>query len=52
MSEEAIQSSKRVLDEIDRTSEILFGLIMTFTCSLSVAREAFDRIVPGGGRPE
>jgi hypothetical protein len=36
---ELIGSSKRVLDPIDRVSEILFGLIMvlTFTGSLSVA---------------
>jgi len=39
MPDEIIQSSKRVLDPIDRVSEILFGLIMvlTFTGSLSVA---------------
>jgi hypothetical protein len=37
--DEPIRSSKRVLDPIDRVSEILFGLIMvlTFTGSLSVA---------------
>ena len=35
----ATQSSKRVLDPIDRVSEVLFGLIMvlTFTGSLSIA---------------
>lgn len=40
MSDQTIKSSKRVLDPIDRMSEILFGLIMalTFTCSLSVAQ--------------
>jgi hypothetical protein len=38
--DQTITSTKRVLDPIDRTSEILFGLIMalTFTCSLSVAQ--------------
>lgn len=35
-------SSKRVLEPIERISEVLFGLIMvlTFTCSLSVAEAA------------
>src|SRR5512134_1552076 len=39
MAEETIRSCKRVLDPIDRVSEVLFGLIMvlTFTGSLSVA---------------
>ncbi len=39
MPDEILRSSKRVLDPIDRVSEILFGLIMvlTFTGSLSVA---------------
>src|SRR6476659_4142505 len=39
MSAEPGESSKRVLDPIDRVSEVLFGLIMvlTFTGSLSVA---------------
>jgi hypothetical protein len=39
MSAEPGESSKRVLDPIDRVSEVLFGLIMvlTFTSSLSVA---------------
>lgn len=39
MSDQSIQPSKRVLEPIDRVSEILFGLIMvlTFTGSLSVA---------------
>src|SRR5512144_3406487 len=39
MSDEAMESSKRVLDPIDRVSEVLFGLIMvlTFTGALSVA---------------
>lgn len=34
-----MKSSKRLLDPIDRTSEVLFGLIMalTFTCSMSAA---------------
>src|SRR5437016_10215941 len=40
------RSSKRVLDPIDRVSEVLFGLIMvlTFTCSLSVAEAGRDEI--------
>ena len=40
MSNEPIKSSKRVLDPMDRVSEVLFGLIMvlTFTGSLSVAQ--------------
>jgi VIT1/CCC1 family predicted Fe2+/Mn2+ transporter len=39
MSDESSRTSKRVLDPIDRVSEVLFGLIMvlTFTGSLSVA---------------
>jgi hypothetical protein len=39
MSDDATRSSKRVLDPVDRVSEVLFGLIMvlTFTGSLSVA---------------
>src|SRR5687767_9435979 len=39
MTEQPTQSSKRVLDPVDRVSEVLFGLIMvlTFTGSLSVA---------------
>jgi hypothetical protein len=39
MPNEPIKSSKRVLDPMDRISEVLFGLIMvlTFTGSLSVA---------------
>src|SRR3954467_14031483 len=39
MPDDAAKSSKRVLDPIDRVSEVLFGLIMvlTFTGSLSVA---------------
>ncbi len=38
-SDQAINSSKRVLEPFDRVSEVLFGLIMvlTFTGSLSVA---------------
>jgi hypothetical protein len=45
MSEERGSSGKHLLDPMERTSEILFGLIMvlTFTCSLSVA---------GAGRTE
>src|SRR3954467_15455563 len=39
MPDTSVKSSKRVLDPIDRVSEVLFGLIMvlTFTGSLSVA---------------
>src|SRR6266481_9708412 len=39
MPDEAVKSSKRVLEPHDRISEVLFGLIMvlTFTGSLSVA---------------
>jgi hypothetical protein len=39
MPDELIKSSKRVLDPIDRVTEVLFGLIMvlTFTGSLSIA---------------
>ncbi len=46
MSDEIIKSSKRVLDPIDRVSEILFGLIMvlTFTGSLSVANVGRDDV--------
>jgi hypothetical protein len=41
-----MRSSKRVLDPVDRVSEILFGLIMvlTFTGSLSVAEAGRDDI--------
>lgn len=41
-----IKSSKRVLDPIDRVSEVLFGLIMvlTFTGSLSVAEAGRDDV--------
>ncbi len=46
MSDEPIKSSKRVLDPIDRVSEVLFGLIMvlTFTGSLSVAEAGRDNV--------
>src|SRR3954467_9923935 len=39
MPDDAAKSSKRVLDPVQRVSEVLFGLIMvlTFTGSLSVA---------------
>ena len=39
MPDDSTKSRKRLLDPIERTSEILFGLIMvlTFTCSFSVA---------------
>ena len=41
-----MESSKRVLDPIDRVSEVLFGLIMvlTFTGSLSVAEAGRDDV--------
>ena len=40
MAEGAVKSRKRVLEPLERFSEVLFGLIMvlTFTCSLNVAR--------------
>ena len=43
---ELIKSSKRVLDPIDRVSEVLFGLIMvlSFTGSLSVAQAGRDDV--------
>ncbi len=46
MSDEPTKSSKRVLDPIDRISELLFGLIMvlTFTGSLSVAGAGRDDV--------
>ena len=46
MANEAIEPSKRVLDPIDRVSEVLFGLIMvlTFTGSLSVAEAGRDDV--------
>jgi hypothetical protein len=46
MSDDAAKSSKRVLDPIDRVSEVLFGLIMvlTFTGSLSVAEAGREDI--------
>lgn len=46
MPNETSGSSKRVLDPIDRVSEVLFGLIMvlTFTGSLSVAQAGRDEI--------
>ena len=46
MPDETVKSSKRVLDPIDRVSEILFGLIMvlTFTGSLSVASAGRDDV--------
>jgi len=39
MSEDTLRSTKRLLEPMERISEILFGLIMvlTFTCSFSVA---------------
>src|SRR5215467_8379997 len=46
MSAEPSESSKRVLEPIDRVSEVLFGLIMvlTFTGSLSVAESGRDDV--------
>src|SRR6476659_2244511 len=46
MSVDSIKSSKRVLEPIDRLSEVLFGLIMvlTFTGSLSVAEAGRDDV--------
>src|SRR6187549_42498 len=46
MSAEPGESSKRVLDPIDRVSEVLFGLIMviTFTGSLSIAEAGRDDV--------
>jgi hypothetical protein len=46
MSNEAIRSSKRVLEPYDRVSEVLFGLIMvlTFTGSLSIAEAGREDI--------
>jgi hypothetical protein len=46
MADEHIRPSRRVLDPIDRISEVLFGLIMvlTFTGSLSVADAGRDDV--------
>src|SRR5688572_16834913 len=46
MADEPIDQPKRVLDPIDRVSEVLFGLIMvlTFTGSLSVAEAGRDDV--------
>ena len=46
MTNESAHSSKRVLDPVDRISEVVFGLIMvlTFTGSLSVAEAGRDDI--------
>ena len=46
MADETIKPTKRVLDPIDRVSELLFGLIMvlTFTGSLSVADAGRDDV--------
>src|SRR5436853_1108511 len=46
MPDEEITSSKRVLEPIDRVSEVLFGLIMvlTFTGSLGVAEAGRDDV--------
>jgi hypothetical protein len=46
MPDELIKSSKRVLDPIDRVTEVLFGLIMvlTFTGSLSIAEAGREDI--------
>ena len=39
-------SSKRLLEPVDRISEVLFGLIMalTFTCALSVANAGEEEV--------
>ena len=46
MTNEPVKSSKRVLEPIERVSEVLFGLIMvlTFTGSLSVAEAGRDSV--------
>src|SRR5687767_15704478 len=46
MSDPPSQPSRRVLDPIDRVSEVLFGLIMvlTFTGSLSVAESGREDV--------
>src|SRR5262245_607616 len=46
MSDTPMRSSGRILDPIDRVSEVLFGLIMvlTFTGSLSVAQAGRDDV--------
>jgi hypothetical protein len=46
MTDDPIRSSKRMLDPVDRVSEVLFGLIMvlTFTGSLSVAEAGRDDV--------
>ena len=46
MAAETVEPTKRVLDPIDRVSEVLFGLIMvlTFTGSLSVADAGRDDV--------
>jgi len=46
MPDDPIKSTKRVLDPVDRVSEVLFGLIMvlTFTGSLSVAEAGRDDV--------
>jgi len=46
MSDNPVQSSKRVLEPYDRVSEVLFGLIMvlTFTGSLSIAEAGREDI--------
>jgi VIT family protein len=46
MADDPIKSTKRVLDPINRVSEVLFGLIMvlTFTGSLSVAEAGRDDV--------
>jgi VIT1/CCC1 family predicted Fe2+/Mn2+ transporter len=45
-SSSPIASSKRLLEPVDRISEVLFGLIMalTFTCTLSVANAGREEV--------
>src|ERR1700742_3516219 len=46
MPDELLKTSKRVLEPIERVSEVLFGLIMvlTFTGSLSIAEAGRDDV--------
>jgi hypothetical protein len=46
MAEDELKSSKRVLDPVERSSEVLFGLIMvlTFTSSMSAAQSGHAEV--------